>query len=206
MVLPERPEDQPDDVVLAMIRLTNLDETFVRTHLAVMSSADAVNAWERVAAFERLMGTSTSRPEDMPDAVVSEIQAFSGVDEHVVRRYFAVRHAMEATRAWERLMPASAAEARLVSWRVRLAFDRPLPPWAEGLIDELGVKEEQRGLARHLTAAILALVGGGQTETRAWLAEPAPDEGRAPMDIVLQDGLEALDRLLARAYEREAER
>lgn len=204
VVLPERPEDQPADVVEAMRRLTSLDEQFVRVHLAVMSSADAINAWERIRAHERVTGTSASRPDTMPDDVVAEIAEFSGVDEDVIRRYLSIRHAMDATRALERLTPPSAAEARLLRWRVRLAFDRPLPPWAEALIDELGVQGGQRTLARHLTAATLALVGGGKTETRAWLAEPDPDDGRAPVDIVLQEGWEALDRLLLRAYEREA--
>jgi len=203
-VLPERPEDQPHVVVTAMMRLTGLDEEYVRAHLAIMSSADAANAWERLLAHEQDTGRPLSRPENLPEAVVLEIKEFSGVDEDVIRRYLAVRRVMDAIGAWERFEPASAAEMRLRRWHVRFACGRPLPPWAEALIDELGVEARQRDLARRLIAAVLALVGGGQAEVRAWLATVDPDAGRTPADVVKTDGWQALDRLLVAAYDREA--
>lgn len=201
--MPERPEDQPPVVVTAMMRLTGLDEQYVRVHLAIMSSADAGNAWERLRAHEGATGEPVSRPENLPAAVVSEIRAFSGVDEDVIRAYLAGRRVVDVIGAWERFGPASAAEVRLRRWQVRFACGRPLPPWAEALIDELGVEARQRDLARGLVAAVLALVGGGQAEVRAWLAEVDPAVGRTPADVVTTDGWEALDRLLVAAYDRE---
>lgn len=203
MVLPERPEDQPVDVVRAMMELTGLDEGFVREHLAVMSAADATFAWERIRAHERSTGRSVSLPEDLPAELVREIVEFSGVGEVVVRGYLAVRNVMDAVGGWERFAPASAAEERLLRWRVRLAFGRPLPLWAERLIDEAGVVEGQRDRVRALVAAALALVGGGEAEARVWFAAPETDIGRAPMEILRDDGWEALDRLLVRAFDRE---
>ena len=200
MVLPERPEDQPLDVVRAMMELTGLDEGFVREHLAVMSAADATFAWERIRAHERSTGRSVSRPEDLPGELVREIVEFSGVGEVVVRGYLAVRNVMDAVGALERFEPASAAEARLRRWRVRFAFGRPLPPWAERLIDEVGVVEGQRDRVRALVAAALALVGGGEAEARVWFAAPDPGTGRAPMEVVRGDGWDGLDRLLVRAF------
>ena len=204
MVLPERSEDQPRDIVTAMMRLTTLDETVVREHLAIMSSADALNAWERIRAYETAIGRSVSRPEDLPDAVVSEIKEFSGVNEDAIRSYLALRHVMDAIAAWERFAQASAAERRLRRWQVRLAFGRPLPPWAEELIDELGAEEGQRDLPRELIAATIALVGGGQEEVRAWLAARDPTSGRTPVEVVREDGWEALDHLLGHAFARGA--
>ena len=203
MVLPERPEDQPRDVVAGMMRLTTMDETWVREHLAIMSSADALNAWERIRAHERATGTRISRPEDLPDPLVREIQEFSGLQEEVVRRYLAVRHVMNSIGAWDRLAPASAAVARLQQWRVRLAFGRPLPPWARDLIEEIGVEDSERALATRLIAATIALVGGGEAEVHGWLAESDPGVDRTRVDVVRNDGWEALDDMLLRAYDRE---
>ena len=203
VVLPERPEDQPRDVVTGMMRLTGLDEQYVRVHLAVMSSADAVNAWERIRAHERAIGRSVSRPGELPDALVQEIREFSGVEEGVIREHLAVRHVMDAIGAWDRMAPASAAEARLRRWQVRIAFGRPLPPWAQTLIDELVTEEGEREIAREVIGATIALVGGGQTEVRAWLAAPDPRSGRTPIDVAREDGWQAFDQLLVSAFARE---
>ena len=204
VVLPERPEDQPETVVVAMMRLTGLDEQYTREHLAIMSTADAVNAWERIRAHERAIGRSVSRPGELPFALVQEIREFSGVEVGVIREYLAVRHVMDAIGAWERVGPASAAEARLRRWQVRIAFGRPLPPWAERLIEEIGVEEGERGLARELTAAVMALVGGGEANVREWFAKAHPSVERAPTAVVRSGGWEALRPVLVEAFQRDA--
>lgn len=204
MVLPERPEDQPPVVIEAMMRLTGLDEQYVREHLAIMSSADAVDAWERIRAHEEATGEPASRPEHLPEAVVSEIGGFSGVEEGVIRAYLAGRRAFDAISGWEQFRPASAAEARLRRWQVRLAYGRPLPPWAEELLDQLGVEEDQHDLARELVAAAIALVGGGEAEIRTWLAKVDPGSLRTPLEVLEEGGWEEFDTLLVGAFAREA--